>query len=272
MDPYLEDYLWSDVHHRLAAQFSRQLAPLLRPRYVARLSVYFVGDRVPAHELGIMYPDVEVVWPQRQPPLEAVPAGVGLAPAVAVTPAPLTLPLAVPLQVRLVSVEVRDPSTGPGQVVAGNQLVTSIEIISPTNKREPGLTAYRQKRDDLMMSAVHLLEIDLIRRGTRSPRAERLPDSPYLAMLTRARHVRAEVWPIGLRERLPVLPVPLRHPDPDVPLDVQTALNTIYDEADYALTLDYHQPPPEPLLAEDDAAWMATLLGWEEQLSPGGEG
>lgn len=255
MDPYLEGYLWPDVHHALAAQFRRQLAPLLRPRYVARLSVYFVGDSVPAHELGILYPDVEVVQPQ-QPPPEAVPADTGVAPAVDITPATLTLPLAVPLQVRLVSVEVRD--------VAGNQLVTSIEIISPTNKRQPGLTAYRQKRDELMMSAVHLLEIDLIRRGVRPPRANGLPDSPYLAMLTRARHVRAEVWPIGLRERLPVLPVPLRHPDPDVPLDVQTALNTIYDEADYALTLDYRQSPPQPPLAEDDAAWVAAVVGQRE--------
>lgn len=255
MDPYLEGYLWPDVHHRLATQFSRQLAPLLRPRYVARLSVYFIGDSVPAHELGILCPDVEVVWPQ-QPPPEAMPAGAGVAPAVEITPAPLTLPLAVPLQVRLVSVEVRD--------VAGNQLVTSVEIISPTNKREPGLTAYRQKRDELRMSGVHLLEIDLIRRGTRPPRADRLPDSPYLAMLTRARHVRAEVWPIGLRQRLPVLPVPLRHPDPDVPLDLQTALNTIYDEADYALTLDYHQPPPPPPLSEDDAAWVAEVLSRHE--------
>ncbi|HID61379.1 MAG TPA: DUF4058 family protein, partial [Anaerolineae bacterium] len=66
------------------------------------------------------------------------------------------------------------------------------------------------------------------------------------------------------RQRLPVLPVPLRHPDPDVPLDLQTALNTIYDEADYALTLDYHQPPPPPPLSEDDAAWVAEVLSRHE--------
>jgi hypothetical protein len=250
--------LWPDVHHRLATQFSRQLAPLLRPRYVARLSVYFVGDSVPAHEVGILYPDVEVVRPRQQPP-EPVPAGTGVAPMVDITPAPLTLPLALPLQVRLVSVQVRD--------VVGNQLVTSIEIVSPTNKRQPGLTAYQQKRDELMMSAVHLLEIDLIRRGTRPARTDDLPDSPYLTMLVRARHTRAEVWPIGLRDRLPVLPVPLRHPDPDVPLDVQTALNIIYDEADYALTLDYKQPPPPPPLTKDHTAWIDAVLSQKEDRS-----
>ena len=36
MDPYLEGYLWSDVHQSLAAQIKRQLVPFISPRYVAR--------------------------------------------------------------------------------------------------------------------------------------------------------------------------------------------------------------------------------------------
>jgi len=48
--------------------------------------------------------------------------------------------------------------------------------------------------------------------------------------------------------------VPLRSPDPDVPLDLQTALNTIYDEARYDLSIDYTQPPPDPPLSDEDAA------------------
>ena len=46
-------------------------------------------------------------------------------------------------------------------------------------------------------------------------------------------------------------------PDPDVPLDIQAALGAIYGEADYPLTLDYGQPPPEPALSEADASWAA---------------
>lgn len=258
MDPYLEGYLWPDVHHALATQIRRQLEPLLRPRYVARLEVYFVGDRVPAHEIGVVFPDVEVIRPR--PPQPRVVKEAGPAPVTAsVTPAPMTVPVALPLEVRLTSVQVRD--------VAGNELVTSIEILSPANKREPGLSAYRHKRDELRFAGVHLLEIDLIRRGTRPWSDEGLPDSPYLALLTRARRAQAEVWPTGLRDPLPVLPVPLRHPDPDVPLDLPTALATIYDEADYALTLDYRAPPPEPPLSDGDAAWVDDVLrraGWRE--------
>lgn len=37
MDPYLEGYVWPDVHHSLASQIRDQLNPHLRPRYVARI-------------------------------------------------------------------------------------------------------------------------------------------------------------------------------------------------------------------------------------------
>jgi Protein of unknown function (DUF4058) len=254
MDPYLEGYMWADVHQGLASEFRKQLAPLVEPHYAVRLAVTMHNDRVPAHELGIMYPDVEIVRPQ--PPTDRLireTAG-----AVLIAPAPLSIPITMMIQVRLVSVEVRD--------VANNRLVTSIEIISPSNKREPGLSAYLAKRDELRIAEVHLLEIDLLRRGKRLWQEEQLPDSPYLATLIRARHIQAEVWPMGLRERLPILPVPLRQPHADVPLNIQTALNTLYDEARYTLTLDYNQPPPEPALSEEDAAWAAACIAsWRAQ-------
>ena len=47
MDPYLEGYLWPDVYHRLATEISRQLTPLLKPRYVARLEIYVFKDSAP---------------------------------------------------------------------------------------------------------------------------------------------------------------------------------------------------------------------------------
>jgi len=260
MNPYLEGYVWTDVHQSLAGQIKRQLTPLLRPRYVARLAVYFVSDDVPAQEVGILYPDVEVVWPQGEtpPPPESASRSTGAAlTPTAITPPTLVLPATVPVEVRHVSVHVLD--------VAKNELVTSIEILSPTNKREPGLGAYRQKRSELMRAGVHLLELDLIRRGARPWTPEGLLPSAYLALLTRARHAQTEAWTVSLSDPLPVLPVPLRPPDSDVPLDLQTALATICDESDYDRTLDYRQPPPEPVLSEEDAAWLEALLrgvGW----------
>ncbi|MBI4607198.1 MAG: DUF4058 family protein [Planctomycetes bacterium] len=127
MDPYVEGHLWPDLHSRLPNEISRRLGPLLRPRYVAWLATHLVEDEAPEADVGIMYPDVEVVSP---------------------------------LEVRIVNVEIRD--------AALNDLVTSIEILSPVNKREPALSRYRRKRERLRQAGVHLLEIDLLRRRLRA--------------------------------------------------------------------------------------------------------
>lgn len=69
-----------------------------------------------------------------------------------------------------------------------------------------------------------------------------LPNTPYVITLTRAQTGKIEVWPIGLQDALPTVPVPLRSPDPDVPLELGAALATIYDEAAYDLSIDYSAP------------------------------
>ena len=93
MDPYLEGYLWPDVHHRLATQISDQLTPQLRPRYVAHIEIQVVVDDEPEGEVGIMYPDVEVVRARRQPTLSD-PVAVGGAVMVAEGCAPKKTELA----------------------------------------------------------------------------------------------------------------------------------------------------------------------------------
>ena len=251
MDPYLEGYLWPDVHQSLASQFKRQLSPLLRPRYVVRLAVYVVRDRVPPQELDIACPDVEVVRPKSQLSEPSVGYAVPSPSIRGITPPSFVVPTAVTLETRLTSVQVRDSEH--------NELVTSIEIVSPANKREPGLSAYRRKRSRLIRSAVHLLEIDLIRRG-EPPWQPEVPPSPYLALLTRAAQPATEIWPIQLTDTLPTLPVPLRAPDADAPLDLQAALSAIYDESDYGLTIDYAAPPPPPPFSVGDQTWLASRL------------
>ena len=252
MDPYLEGYLWVDVHNALANKIRQQLAPKIQPSYTVRLEVYLVQDTAPESEIGILYPDVEVLRqkstllsPIRSPlPMESG--------NLLVNPAPLILPLMPLVEVRIASVEIRDP--------ASNTLVTSIEILSSVNKREPGITPYRQKRQRLYNANVHLIEIDLLQRGTRPFAHPRLPVVPYLVTLTRAQAKEVEVWPILLKDALPIIPVPLRSPDVDVPLDLASALRDIYDEAFYNLSIDYREPPPKPVLTDDDLAWMEVLL------------
>lgn len=235
MDPYLEGSLWPDVHSALAAKVRQMLAPQVRPRYVVRLAVYRIEDTAPETELGILYPDVEVLHSrtvrERSPSYAA-----GASPF---TPSILA-PALAPIPVRVPEIEIRDANA--------NRLVTTIEILSPVNKREPGLSLYRRKRRRLQRAGVHLIEIDLIRRGQRPYSYPTLPPSLYLVTLLRSQATQVEAWPIGLDKPLPTIPVPLLPPDPDAVLDLQAALTAVYDEAGYDLSIDYSQPPPPPPL------------------------
>jgi Protein of unknown function (DUF4058) len=244
MDPYLEGYLWADVHNALASKIRQMLVPKLRPRYTARLEIYLVEDNHPEAEVGILYPDVEILRVRNVPEPVLTTGGTALA----TTPATLTLPLIEPIAVRIPTIEIRD--------AANNSLVTSIEILSPVNKREPGLTQYRQKRQRLYQADVHLIELDFLRRGNRPFDHPRLPTAPYFVTLTRARSAAVDLWPIALQQSLPIVPVPLKEDDLDVALDLGVALAEIYDEAGYDLSIDYTQSPPPPALSVADQSWL----------------
>jgi hypothetical protein len=248
MDPFLEGYLWPDLHNALANKIRQLLAPLLRPRYTARLGIYVIEDTAPESDAGILYPDVEIIQGPTSPLRESPPPS----PPEVITPPDLSIPVTSPVEVPLTSVEIRD--------AASNQLVTSIEILSPVNKREPGLRAYRLKRGRLYQAGVHLIEIDLVRRGTRPVSHPRLQGAQYVVTLTRSHVRKTDVWPLSLRDPLPTLPVPLRPPDADVGLSLGSALNLVYDEAAYELSVDYGQDPPPPALPALDRAWARELV------------
>jgi hypothetical protein len=249
MDPCLETPdRWRNVHSNLATEIQAQLAPLIRPRYYADQEPRFVYDTgldiVTKHQ---SLPDVSVVEHPRPTPLAHS--------AVAIAPAPLEVLITTDLLEKLISVVIR--------TVEDDTLVTAIEILSFTNKR-PGHAAYltyRRKRQTLLESTAHLLEIDLLRAGERLPLAEPLPEAPYFIILSRAeRRPVAEVWPLPLQEPLPILPVPLLPPDPDVPLDLGRALAAIYDRSGYDLRIDYTQRPPAPGLSAEERTWLETYL------------
>ena len=62
------------------------------------------------------------------------------------------------------------------------RLVTSIEILSPSNKRPrtPGYDLYLRKRQSLLLGDANLVEIDLLRGGSRMPMLDLWPDSPSI--------------------------------------------------------------------------------------------
>lgn len=115
-----------------------------------------------------------------------------------------------------------------------------------------------ETRKQLLASDVHYVEIDLRRGGTRLPPGN-LPESDYYALVSRAQQrSRIDVWPIRVRERLPMIPVPVRSEHADAILDLQAVLNGIYDDAGYAYHI--YSGEPEPPLSRVDAAWARQFV------------
>jgi hypothetical protein len=239
MDPYLEGSLWTSVHFSLSNEIARQLAPKLRPRYLVLPAERFVME-IPEGvtvTMADVYPDVGVAHVRPGSPSNG---------GTVMAPAPIRLATVIPTPVPHVTIEIRD--------TANRKLVTAIEVLSPTNKRGNGREEYLAKRQRILLSTAHLMEIDLLRIGQRVPMREPLPDAPYFVFVSRAEsRPLTEVWPIPLEEPLPVVPVPLLAGDPDVPLDLQLAFTTVYDELGYDLAVNYRQPPEIPLEGEATA-------------------
>ncbi len=129
----------------------------------------------------------------------------------------------------------------------GGQLIAAIEIISPANKREPGLTDYQQKRKRLYQAGVHLLEIDLIRRGVRPIRLLEAPQTPYLMDLVRSHCRKDRALACALaRYASAGACAAWTSTIQTCRWSLNEILATIYDEAAYDLSIDYSAPPPPP--------------------------
>ncbi len=253
MDPYLESPdIWPDVHSSLMYIFREQLIPLLAPNYIAELQTQIVIDRVwenpPAAAKGAV-PDVTVA----QKPKRLRETVVMAAP-----PAPIELRVPIDMSVEIASIHIRQREK--------DRIVAVIELLSPVNKRPgTGRQEYLEKRAAFLQTGVHFIEIDLLRKWPRMPFDSEPPASDYLAMARNAYEgTKCLVWPIGVRQSLPTLPVSLLRPDPDVPLDMGAALRTAYEHARYDLRIDYTQPP-DPPLSPENAEWAASLLATASQ-------
>jgi hypothetical protein len=147
------------------------------------------------------------------------------------------------------------------------ELVTVIEILSPSNKGGSGRSEYLAKRDALIDQPVNLVEIDLILSGARMPMSGKTPPDGSVAIVARSeRRPNAEVYAWPLRQPLPVMPIPLRQPDPDAALDLAAGFQMTYDRGGYARIMRYRHPlPPSLPISAEDRAWAERLA-----LEPGG--
>ena len=137
--------------------------------------------------------------------------------------------------------------------------MTVVEVLSPSNKAPgPDREQYLAKRGQTLASPAHFVEIDLLRGERPMPMID-APPCAYCILVSRAEErPTAGVWPLGLREPLPQIPIPLRAGEADISLDLQKLLHRVYDAAGYEKYI--YEESPDPPLAQPDAAWAEQLL------------
>jgi hypothetical protein len=239
MNPYLEQAdVWTDFHDRLVPAIADALAAQVDPEYIVKIQEQLYIHEPPATSRRLIGR-----------------ADVSVAPGAKGGTATLEAPAEVELDVtveRISQVEVRDRLR--------RNLVAVIEVLSPANKYAGSdREQYLFKRGELLSGPVHLVEIDLLRGGPRLPVVGAMPPCDYCVLVSRAyRRPKAGLWPLGLRDPLPLIPVPLQPPHPDAKLDLQGLLHRVYDAARYQSYI--YEGAPSPALSPEDAAWAEEIL------------
>jgi Protein of unknown function (DUF4058) len=261
MDPYLERH-WGDVHQRIVTYACDWLQSRLPPDLRARMQerVYI---EIPDVRRGEYYPDVRVIErPGRSP---APGSATAVAEPVSATEIGDDCIPAEPILIHLDVEPITESYVEIVDVKAGHRVVTAIEVLSPTNKQPTeGQRLYLKKRADMKLAGVNTVEIDLLRGGDRVlmvpqefvPRSHR---TAYQVCIWRpAQHDTFAVYRVPLRERLPVISIPLRPADREVPLSPQTVLDQCYRNGGYD-DIDY-RGEPDPPLSPNDESWADALL------------
>lgn len=247
MDPYLERE-WEDFHTHFIIVAKELLQPQLPPELRAMVERRLIVSTYPVGSRPIR-PDVYVVG--RSYPADRIrePGGVAVD------------------EPAIIRFETEQDSQAYVQIYTadGDRLITSIELLSPSNKASgAGREEYLKKQREVLAAGASLVEIDLLRAGEcvlALPGHHVPPEnrSVYSACVRRARQPQeAEFYSIGLGDRLPRLRIPLRESDEDVRLDLQAIVDRFFETSRRWLS-DYRFPV-EPPLSVDDAGWAQERL------------
>jgi hypothetical protein len=256
MDPYIEECrLWEDFHPNLIAKIAEQLADAPPERYIVRTNErsYLILVEQEGKKEHPFVPDLSVTTPRGRKKAQKSGAVAVAEPAGDVEPVTLRAFIEEEHRERFVEIYETEPEL---------RLVTCIEVLSPSNKRSgsDGRDLYLRKRQSLLLGNVNLVEIDLLRGGTRMPMLDPWPDSPYVIMVAKAKKAQlCKAWPTHYLRPVPTIPVPLAKPDEPIPLSLQPLIEGIYRRYRYAQSIDYTRPLTPPLSA-DEAAWLRQQL------------
>jgi hypothetical protein len=262
MDPYIEACgLWDDFHQALIAHIKDALAQSVPDHYVVRFGERSYVALVTSEEIGLpdrrsSQADVAIAFaPGKGPSSGPAAAAVAELPAVGTEASPVSMRALIEMEFRESFVEVYE-------LRPERRLVTTVEVLSPSNKRfkSPGRFRYCRKRQVHLEGGANLVEIDLLRGGRRMPMEDPWPESPYYVLVSRKPTApQCTVWPAYCLRPLPEIPVPLFPPDADVPLALQPMIEAIYHRSRYALDIDYRQRC-RPKLDPAHSQWLQEHL------------
>jgi hypothetical protein len=246
MNPYLEQPdVWHDFHAAFLPKLRAALVAQVGNEYVVSLEAHVYVRELSAKErqlIGRADVGVSGTRKDRETPSDSV---LAMAPVIGV------LPTAVDI-LRESYLEVRRRES--------RELVTVIELLSPSNKN-PGVDrdAYVAKRRVYSSTGnVNFVELDLLRGGRRMP-TNGLPQCDYCVLVARAmERPSVGLWPLSLRDRLPEIPIPLRAPSPDARVDLQELLHQVYEEGGYATYV--YEGSPVPPLDPQDSTWADAIV------------
>ncbi len=249
MNPYLEaSFLWPEVHSRLIVALANHLGHRLRPKYYAAIETrtYLEDD---SDGVLVSIPDA-VVFAAAQPGQPA-PAAMGT----------VTLPQAQPQVVQVVDpIEVKERYLEVRQVKT-HAVIAALELLWFKNKRGEGWRSYLKKRQTILESQTHLVEIDLLRAQRPMPMAGVSWLGDYRILVSDAtQRPNADLYGFSLRDRIPTFYLPLQPEDAPLEVDVQPLVQTVYDDGNLDLRIDYSEPVPEPSLPEADRRWVQQCL------------
>ncbi len=245
MNPYLEQpEYWSDFHNQLVAAIARNLVPSLAPKYrvVTDKWVYKIGNLT---SIAIGKPDVSVQ--KSREPKSTVTATV-TAQQLSVKPMKVAIPLRE--EVRQSYIEVKDTAT--------KEVVAIVELLSPANKIGEGRQKYLAKRQQILESLTHLVEIDLLRSGSPMPVFNNSKSRHYHILVSRANtRPTADLYGFNLGDRIPSFPFPLLPKDVEPILDLQQLVSELYEQLGYEYFIDYNNSPPSPWSFDDVKSWVS---------------
>jgi len=247
VDPFLEaSGLWEGFHERLIIHLSDLLSERVPRRYWVNIQERITSIGLPEGERHQFVADIGVSAINGHPTTGDRPTG-----SIA-TMEPVTRTMKYEEPARESYLEIlRLPE---------RQIVTVIEILSPSNKELPGRELYKKKRESLLNQFVHVVEIDFLIQGTRLPTNEPLPDADYFAFVARAdQRPRCEVYPWLLPQLLPTIPIPLQDPDPDINLDLGALWNHAFTRGRYDEVLRYSAGPPA-FVRPADRDWVSSIV------------